>query len=76
MTSLIGSSSCCGTAPKLTGAIITGLPITFHCTRLLDSDFLSQSICCAPVIVRFGSLTSASAAGTGVGAAVLTCSLR
>ena len=62
----------------MTGAIITGLPMTFHCGAWLPrvSDSLSQAICFLPVIERDGSLTSASSAGTGVGASVETCSSR
>ena len=46
-----------------TGAIITGLPTSFHWGPPVRRPSLSQSSCSRPVIVRSGSLISASAAG-------------
>ena len=52
MTSLTGPTRSSGSEAKLTGAIITGLPITFHCARRLSSESFSHSSCRSPVIVR------------------------
>ena len=75
MTSLMGPVSSCTVGGKTTGAIITGLPTSFHCAASRLRDSFSHAICLLPVMVRSGSLIAGSGEGTGVCASA-TCSLR